>query len=163
MKVSRERYQHGSVRKVPRSQGFAWEFRFYLTAPDGKRKLKVQTFDSLKYPTERDVRKAVEGQLSALNAGTLGGKLAATMGTIIERYMAEDFLAKAAALFDGKLGRIPHPSVLAIATRHRVSAYDARFLSLADQLGSRLITEDARLRAAAPALTQSLAEALAAA
>ena len=53
---------------------------------------KVQTFDSLKYPTERDVRKAVEGQLSALNAGTVGGKLAATFGTIIERYMAEDFL-----------------------------------------------------------------------
>ena len=77
--------------------------------------------------------------------------------------MAEDFLAKISSLFDGKLGRIPHASVLAIATRHRVSAYDARFLSLADQLGSRLITEDARLRAAAPALTQSLAEALAAA
>ena len=82
MKISRDRYQHGSVRKAPRSQGFAWEFRFYSTAPDGKRKLKVQTFDSLKYPTERDVRKAVEGQLSALNAGTLGGKLAATLGTI---------------------------------------------------------------------------------
>jgi hypothetical protein len=65
---------------------------FYITAPDGKRKLKVQTFDSLKYPAERDVRKAVEGQLSALNAGTLGGKLAATLGTIIDRYMAEDFL-----------------------------------------------------------------------
>ena len=77
--------------------------------------------------------------------------------------MAEDFLAKVFSLFDGKLGRIPHASVLAIATRHRVSAYDARFLSLADQLGSRLITEDDRLRAAAPALTQSLAEALAAA
>jgi integrase len=91
MRVNRERYQHGSVRKVPRSQGFAWEFRFYITAPDGKRKLKVQTFDSAKYPTERDVRKAVEGQLSALNAGTLGGKVAATLGTIIDRYMAEDF------------------------------------------------------------------------
>lgn len=76
--------------------------------------------------------------------------------------LAEDFLAKAATLFDGKLGRIPHASVLAIAARHRVSAYDARFLALADQLGSRLVTEDARLRAAAPALTQSLAEALAA-
>ncbi len=38
------------------------------------------------------MRKAVEGQLSALNAGTLGGKLAATLGTIIDRYMAEDFL-----------------------------------------------------------------------
>jgi integrase len=92
MKVSREQYQHGSVRKVPRSQGFAWEFRFYITAPDGKRKLKAQTLDSLKYPTERDVRKAVEGQLSALNAGTLGGKLAATLCIIIDRYMAEDFL-----------------------------------------------------------------------
>ena len=53
MKVSRERYQHDSVRKVLRSQDFAWEFRFYITAPDGKRKLKVQTFDSLKHPTER--------------------------------------------------------------------------------------------------------------
>ena len=76
--------------------------------------------------------------------------------------LAEDVLAKAAALFDGKLGRLPHASVLAIAARYRVSAYDARFLALADELGSRLITEDARLRAAAPALTQSLAEALAA-
>ena len=91
MKVSRERYQHGSVRKVPRSQGFAWEFRFYQTI-DGARKLKVQTFDSVKYPTERDVRMAVECQLSALNAGTLGGKVNATLGTIIDRYMLEDFL-----------------------------------------------------------------------
>jgi predicted nucleic acid-binding protein len=74
---------------------------------------------------------------------------------------AEDFLAKAAALFDGKLGRIPHASVLAIAARYRVSAYDGRFLALADHLGSRLVTEDARLRAAAPRLTQSIAEALA--
>jgi predicted nucleic acid-binding protein len=74
---------------------------------------------------------------------------------------AEEFLAKAAALFDGKLGRIPHASVVAIAARYRVSAYDGRFLALADQLGSRLVTEDARLRAAAPRLTQSIAEALA--
>jgi Phage integrase, N-terminal SAM-like domain len=74
------------------SQGFAWEFRFYITAPDGKRKLKVQTFDSGRHPTERHVRKAVEGQLSALNAGTLVGKVGATLGTIIDRYMAEDFL-----------------------------------------------------------------------
>ncbi len=90
MKLSRERYQHGSIRKVPRSQGFAWEFRFYITIA-GKRKLKVQTFDAAKYPTERDVRRAVEGQLSALNAGTLGGKINATLGTIIDRYMLEEF------------------------------------------------------------------------
>jgi predicted nucleic acid-binding protein len=75
--------------------------------------------------------------------------------------LAGDFLAKVVALFDGKLARIPHASVLAIASRHGVSAYDARFLALADQLGSRLVTEDAKLRSAAPKLTQSLAEALA--
>jgi predicted nucleic acid-binding protein len=77
--------------------------------------------------------------------------------------LAQGSLAKAVTLFDGKLARIAHASVLSIAARHRVSAYDARFLALADQLGRRLVTEDARLRAAAPGLTQSLAEALASA
>lgn len=91
MVFNRERYQHGSVRKVPRSHGFAWEFRYYSADADGKRKLKVQTFDAAKYPTERDVRKAVEPQLAALNAGTLAGKIGATLGTIIERYVAEEF------------------------------------------------------------------------
>jgi predicted nucleic acid-binding protein len=75
--------------------------------------------------------------------------------------LAGSILVKATSLFEGKLARIPHSSVLAIAARHRVSAYDARFLALADQLGRRLVTEDVRLRGAAPALTQSLAEALA--
>jgi predicted nucleic acid-binding protein len=42
-----------------------------------------------------------------------------------------------------------------------VTAYDARFLALAHRLGTRLVTEDAKLRSAAPALTLSLAEALA--
>ena len=77
--------------------------------------------------------------------------------------LAENFLTRVTALFEAKLARMPHGAVLASAVRHRVSAYDARFLALAEQLGSRLVTEDARLRAAAPALTQSLTEALAAA
>ena len=89
VKVNREPYQHGSIRKVQRAQGFAWEFRFYQTV-DGKRKLRAQTFDGIKYPTETAVRKAVEGQLGALNAGTLGGKVAATLGTIIDRYIKEE-------------------------------------------------------------------------
>lgn len=90
MKAKRERYQHGSVRQVPRSQGFAWEFRYYSTASDGSRKLKVQTFDSTKYPTEKSVREAVQPQLTALNAGTLAGKVAATLGTIIDRYYTDE-------------------------------------------------------------------------
>ena len=52
-------------------------------------------------------------------------------------------------------------AALDLAMRYKVTAYDARFLALADQLASRLVTEDTRLRAAAPELTQSIAEALA--
>ncbi len=55
-----------------------WEFRFYQTV-DGKRKLKVQTVHSVTCPTETAVRKAVEGQLGALNSGTLAGKVAAAL------------------------------------------------------------------------------------
>jgi predicted nucleic acid-binding protein len=74
--------------------------------------------------------------------------------------LAEELLAKAIGLFDGRLARVDHSLVLAIAARHGTSAYDARFLALADQLGTRLVTEDAKLRAAAPRLTESLTEAL---
>jgi integrase len=55
--------------------------------------MKVQTFDSARYPTERDVRLAVQGQLASLNAGTLGGKVSATLGSIVDRYMVEEFPA----------------------------------------------------------------------
>jgi integrase len=90
MKIKRQRYQTGSVRKVPRSHGFAWEFRYYSTDPDGVRRAKVQTFDSVKYTTERDVRLAVQGQLAALNADTLAGKVNVTFGMIIDRYLKEE-------------------------------------------------------------------------
>ncbi len=74
--------------------------------------------------------------------------------------LARELLRKASQLLHGKLGSIPHDAVLTMATHYRVSAYDARFLALAHQVGRRLVTEDAKLRAAAPKLTQSLAEAL---
>ena len=74
---------------------------------------------------------------------------------------ARDCLNRAAAFLQPQLFRVSHQAALDAALRYGTTAYDARFLALADQLGSRLVTEDARLRAAAPALTQSLAEALA--
>jgi predicted nucleic acid-binding protein len=74
---------------------------------------------------------------------------------------AEHLLNKAEALLHG-LVNLPHMAALRTAQQFRVSAYDARFLATAENLGARLVTEDAKLRAAAPALTQSLAEALAA-
>src|SRR5437762_13328289 len=74
---------------------------------------------------------------------------------------ARDCLNRAAAFLQPHLFRVSHQAAFAAALDYRVTAYDARFLALADQLGSRLVTEDTRLRTAAPALTQSLAEALA--
>lgn len=74
--------------------------------------------------------------------------------------LAQNLLSKAEVLLGGKLARVPHRETLAVAAEHRVTAYDARFLTLARQLRVKLVTEDARLRAAAPTLTQSLAAAV---
>jgi predicted nucleic acid-binding protein len=74
---------------------------------------------------------------------------------------ARDCLDRAAAFLLPNLFRVSHQAALEAALRYGTTAYDARFLAMADQLGSRLVTEDVKLRAAAPALTQSLSEALA--
>ena len=59
----------------------------------------------------------------------------------------------------GLHGADPYES-LAMAAQYRVSAYDARYLVVARDLGVKLVTEDAQLRGAAPKLTQSLADAV---
>ncbi len=74
---------------------------------------------------------------------------------------ARDCLNRAAAFLQPQLFRVSHQAALDAALRYGTTAYDARFLALAQQLGQRLVTEDAKLRAAAPRLTQSLTEALA--
>lgn len=54
---------------------------------------------------------------------------------------------------------VPHAEVLALAIERRISVYDARFIACAQRLGRPLVTEDARLRAATPGLSISIAEA----
>lgn len=73
---------------------------------------------------------------------------------------SEALLAEAESRMRG-LVNVPHAQALRAAGQFGVSAYDARFLAAARSLGSKLVTEDARLRAAAPTQTCSLAEALA--
>ena len=75
------------------------------------------------------------------------------------RLQAETLLAEAERRMRG-LVSVPHAQALRLAQEFSVSAYDARFLAAAQSVGSRLVTEDARLRAAAPALACSLAEAI---
>ena len=57
---------------------------------------------------------------------------------------------------------VEHVEALRVALKYKVSGYDARFLLCAAALGSKLITEDAKLRKAAPGLTRSLQDAIAA-
>lgn len=74
---------------------------------------------------------------------------------------AKRYLAAAEAFLGPHLHAIQRSAALDLAFRLRVTNYDAHFLAVADARGKRLITEDAKLRAAAPALTQSLDAALA--
>lgn len=59
------------------------------------------------------------------------------------------------------LHAVDHEATLTTAAGLRISAYDARYLVLAAELGAPLVTEDAKLRRAAPQLTQSIDQALA--
>lgn len=67
-------------------------------------------------------------------------------------------LASARALVPN-LTNVDHAQALETATEFAISAYDARFIALARQMHGKLVTEDAKLRAAVPAWTISLAAA----
>jgi len=68
-------------------------------------------------------------------------------------------LASAEQVLTGSVN-LPHARALQIAAEFAVSAYDARFLGAARSLRGKLVTEDAKLRRAAPGLTQSIEQAL---
>ncbi|MDN5851103.1 MAG: type II toxin-antitoxin system VapC family toxin, partial [Nitrococcus sp.] len=69
--------------------------------------------------------------------------------------------AEAATLIQPGLVTLDHVEAMTIAHQLGITAYDARFIGAARELGTRLVTEDARLRRAAPRLTQSIEHALA--
>lgn len=73
---------------------------------------------------------------------------------------AREALQQAEQIMEGGLQSASHVDALTLANKFGTSAYDARFLVAAQTHGLRLVTEDVKLRRAAPTLTQSLAEAL---
>ena len=75
---------------------------------------------------------------------------------------AAAILSNAQRIMAPGLRRVTDQDVLNAAAHFGVTGYDARFLVVARAIGTRLVTEDAKLRRAAPDLTCSLAEALAA-
>lgn len=90
MNTRREKYQQGSIRRVKRANGFAWEFRYYVEG-DGKRVLKSQYFDGAIYRTEKSVRQKVESQLLKLNENTEYARANdVSFGALLDRYVAEE-------------------------------------------------------------------------
>lgn len=90
---------------------------------------------------------------------------------VLSRYVRAKLLKPADALAvlslaESRLGTrtvaATHGDALKTALNRKISAYDARFLCAAQLLGVPLVTEDIKLRKAAPDLTCSLADALAA-
>jgi integrase len=94
LKTTSERYQHGSIRRVKRAKGFAWEFRYYVRE-GAKRSLKLQTFDSSIYKTEKAVRQHLEGFLVKLNEKTEYARSAdVTFNALLDRYIEEEMPAR---------------------------------------------------------------------
>jgi len=79
-------------------------------------------------------------------------------GGRLDGVAAPRMLASAERILTG-LVNLPHVRALEVAMEFGVSAYDGRFLAVARSFGAKLVTEDAKLRQAAPSLTQSLAQA----
>jgi predicted nucleic acid-binding protein len=69
-------------------------------------------------------------------------------------------LEKALALVP-MLTNVMHAQVLETAAQFGISAYDARFITLAEQMRAKLVTEDIKLQVAVPSWTVSLAGAVA--
>jgi integrase len=88
LKTKRARYQQGSIKKVPRATGFAWEVRFSSTV-NGKRTRKTLIFEADKYPTEAFVRNAIQTQVALANSQNERSKVAAKFGAIAELYRRE--------------------------------------------------------------------------
>ncbi len=79
---------------------------------------------------------------------------------LASRADAKRYLAATEAFLAPNLHAVARSDALELAFAQRITLYDAHFLAVADAKRQRLITEDAKLRAAAPKLTRSLDEAL---
>ena len=80
----------------------------------------------------------------------------------LDLLLAQRMLVRAQELLLKTRHHVADADALAAAATFGISGYDARFIVLARALGVKLTTEDARLRRAVPAYTQSIADALAA-
>lgn len=77
----------------------------------------------------------------------------------LTREQGTKLLAEAETLISS-LPSVAHEEAHEVATEFGISAYDAKFIALARQMKSKLVTEDAKLRKAVPAWTIALSDSL---
>ncbi len=77
----------------------------------------------------------------------------------LRRAQSAELLTEAQATL-AAIHTVANEQALEAAIEYEISAYDARFISLAKQLKMRLTTENAKLRSAVPLWTRSLFDAL---
>jgi integrase len=82
--------QHGSLRRVKRARGFAWEYRYYAIE-NSKRIHKTLTFGGPLFKTERALRQHLENFVLKVNDKTEYARASdVTFGALLDRYMAEE-------------------------------------------------------------------------
>lgn len=108
----------------------------------------------LQTPAGREIEKRIYQRSESLHAPHV---LDLEVGQVLRRLEREGTLSKERAgeaiqdLVDLRINRYPHfvllPRIWQL--RHNLSAYDAAYVALAEQLDATLITRDARLQSAA--------------
>jgi len=104
MKFTRERFQNGSLRRVPRKTGpDVWEFRFRDHTKPGL-PMRQMTLSTLEYPTETAARRALQEELLRINGSeAFIAQRSPTFGTVLDKFIADERLKEIKAYRPGDI------------------------------------------------------------
>jgi integrase len=104
MKFTRERFQNGSLRRVPRKTGpDVWEFRFRDHTKPGL-PMRQMTLSTLEYPTETAARRALQEELLRINGSEAYiAQRSPTFGTVLDKFIGDERLKEIKAYRPGDI------------------------------------------------------------
>lgn len=103
MKFSRERFQNGSLRRVPRKTGpDVWEFRYRDHSKPGLPMRQV-TLSTVEYQTETAARRALQALLLKINGSEAYiAQRSPTFGTVLDKFITDERLKEIKAQRPGE-------------------------------------------------------------
>jgi integrase len=104
MIFSRERFQNGSLRRVPRRTGpDVWEFRYRDHSKPGL-PMRQMTLSAIEYPTETTARRALQAKLLAINGSeAYVAQRSPTLGIVLDKFIADERLKEIRAFRPGEI------------------------------------------------------------